>query len=613
MSTARTVWIGGPVLRAAPEGPFGLREAVHVGPRRLLGEVIRVDLEEVVIQVYEDTSGLRLGTEVRGSGAPLSVSLGPSLLGKVFDGLLRPLRDPEHPYVEPGTLPPAPETFVFTPEAAPGARLRGGQRFGRVRARTEDSTSSAQTASSRLQAVLVPPHLKGEVEWMAEAGEWAEDAVLCRLRADSGEIHSLSMGHTWPVRVPRPVARRLPLDEPLVTGQRILDALFPVARGSTAAIPGGFGTGKTVLLESLAKWAGADVIVYVGCGERGNEMAGMVEEFAALEDPRSGRLLKERTVMIANTSNMPVAAREASIYSGITVAEYFRDQGLHVALMADSTSRWAEALREVSGRLGEIPGEGGYPAYLSSRLAQFYERAARVKGLGGELGSVTVIGAVSPPSGDFSEPVVSHTRRYVRNFWALDPHRAQARFFPAINPLQSYSMDAEAMTQWWREHDCVRWQQLRGRFLGLLEEQVRLQRMARIIGVEALPPRQRFTLLGAALIDEGFLRQSAFSPRDRFAEPAKQADMMRLVGGFLELAEQAVAAGLAPEDLSGLEVHRQLLRMGEDIANRQPERFRALEQALQEVADGLPLPAELGLSAPGSSMDRNSAHRVDST
>jgi V/A-type H+-transporting ATPase subunit A len=413
------------------------------------------------------------------------------------------------------------------------------------------------------------------------------------------------MSHPWSVRIPRPVAARLSADEPMLTGQRIVDCLFPIARGSTAAVPGGFGTGKTVLLETIAKWCDADVIVYVGCGERGNELAGLLAEFGELEDPRSGRRLMERTVVIANTSNMPVSAREASIYTGITVAEYFRDQGLDVTLMADSTSRWAEALREVSGRLGELPGEGGYPAYLSSRLADFYERAAKVETLGGAQGAVSVLGAVSPPSGDFSEPVTNHTRRYVSCLWTLDVRRAQARFYPAIHPLSSYSVAAPSLARWWHSEGCTRWEALRRRFLTLLEEDARLERMARIIGRDAMPPRQRLVLLCAQLINQGFLRQSAFSAIDRFATPQRQAVMMRLIGSFIESAEQLLDAGIPPERIAAAPIFRKLMRMGEEIGDGEWERFSALDQELtattrellgaregEEVDDGAAAEAE---------------------
>jgi V/A-type H+-transporting ATPase subunit A len=439
----------------------------------------------------------------------------------------------------------------------------------------------ARGPTGRAQRVLAPPDAGGTVESVAAAGDCAEDVPVCTLRQGDGATRSLAMSHVWPVRQPRPVTRRLPTDVPLVTGQRILDCLFPVAQGGKAAIPGGFGTGKTVLLEALAKGCNADVIVYLGCGERGNEMAGVLDEFPTLTDPRSGRPLMERTVIIANTSNMPVAAREASIYCAITVAEYFRDQGLHVALMADSTSRWAEALREVSGRFGELPGEGGYPAYLSSRLADFYERAALVETLGGDIGSVTVMGAISPPSGDFSEPVTSHTKRYVKAFWALDVKRAQARFYPAIHPLQSYAEDARQFAPWWATQGNGQWLALRRRFLTLLDEQAQLERMARIIGKDALPARQQLTLLCAELVNEAFLRQSAFSEIDRVCSPARQGAMMRLLGRFVTLAEAALAAGAEPERLAALPCLRALQRMGEEIGDDELPRLAELEVRME--------------------------------
>jgi len=440
---------------------------------------------------------------------------------------------------------------------------------------------AASGGAGRAQLCLAPPDAGGVVESVARTGEHADDAVVCVLRQGDGRRRELAMSHVWPVRQPRPVARRRPAETPLVTGQRILDSLFPIALGGKAAIPGGFGTGKTVLLEALAKGCGADVIVYLGCGERGNELAGVLDEFPALTDPRTGRPLMERTVIIANTSNMPVAAREASIYCAITVAEYFRDQGLHVALMADSTSRWAEALREVSGRFGELPGEGGYPAYLSSRLADFYERAALVETLAGGTGSVTVMGAISPPSGDFSEPVTSHTKRYVKAFWALDVKRAQARFYPAIHPLQSYAEDAAEFAPWWATQGNGRWLALRRRFLTLLDEQAQLERMARIIGKDAMPAAQQLTLLCAELVGEAFLRQSAFSEIDRVCNPPRQAAMMRLLGRFIELAEAALAAGVETERIAALACLRALQRMGEDIGDSELERLVELEARVE--------------------------------
>ena len=574
MSRAGTTWISGSVLRARPEGSFRLRESVTVGERNLLGEVIRIARDEITVQLYENTDGLRPGIEVRGTGRLLSVRLGPGLLSRIFDGLLRPIGDAADPYVEPGARAEPVGRFQFSPSVAVGDSLTPGRAIGAI----TNGTSFAQ------RCLIPPDHPPGAVVEICEAGEYDEDETLCRLRTADGRLLEISMLHDWPVRVPRPVLKRLPADEPMLTGQRLIDCLFPIARGGTGAIPGGFGTGKTVLLETVAKWCNADVIVYVGCGERGNELAGLLAEFTELEDPRTGRPLMERTLVIANTSNMPVSAREASIYTGITVAEYFRDQGLDVTLMADSTSRWAEALREVSGRLGELPGEAGYPAYLSSRLADFYERAARVRTLGGDVGSVTVLGAVSPPSGDFSEPVTTHTRRYVGCLWALDAKRAQARFYPAIHPLQSYSLVAAQLARWWHTTGCTRWQEFRRRFLTLLEEEAHLERMARIIGRDALPARQRLVLLCAQLINHSFLRQSAFSEHDRYASPERQAVMMRLIGGFIEQAERLLEAGVAPEALAEEPVFRRLTRMGEEIPDGDWEAFSAIDRELMETA-----------------------------
>ena len=579
MSRASIRWISGPVLRAVAEGPFALREAVQVGSRALLGEVVRLEGDEIVVQVYEDTTGLRPGIEVIGTGLPLAIPLGPGLLGNIFDGLLRPLSGTGGAFVQPGMRRAEAGGFAFVPRVKPGDVLAPGAIIG-------DATATSAGRTGRAQAVLAPPDVAGEVLSVVAPGDRREDATVCTVRLPDGGVRELSMSHDWPVRVPRPVVRRLPTVVPLLTGQRIIDCLFPVAQGGKAAVPGGFGTGKTVLLEALAKGCNADVIVYLGCGERGNEMAGVLEEFPQLTDAKTGRPLMERTVIIANTSNMPVAAREASIYSAITVAEYFRDQGLHVALMADSTSRWAEALREVSGRFGELPGEGGYPAYLSSRIADFYERAAIVEPLCGGTGSVTVIGAISPPSGDFSEPVTSHTKRYVKAFWALDVKRAQARFYPAIHPLQSYAEDAPTFAPWWTEQGNSQWLALRRRFLTLLDDEAHLERMARIIGKDALPVRQQLTLLCADLVNEAFLRQSAFSEVDRVCGPGRQSAMMRLLGRFIDLAERAVADGVHTERIARMACVRPLQRMGEEIRDSELPRFAELEAAMErEFAD----------------------------
>jgi len=621
MSRGHITWISGPVLRAATEGPFRLRESIRVGRAGLLGEVIRLQEAEIVAQVYEDTTGLRPGVAVEGTGSLLSILLGPHLLGGIFDGLLRPLARAGGElvrHIAPGAAAPVELPLRFVPTARHGETLAPAAEFGRLL--PADPAAAERAASgtrlARVWIARVPPDCAGEVASIAEEGEYALDAPLLTLRDVSGKTREIAASHHWPVRTPRPVTTRLPSDEPLVTGQRILDSLYPVALGGKGAIPGGFGTGKTILLEALAKGCSADVIVYLGCGERGNELAGVLEEFPQLEDPRSGRPLMERTVVIANTSNMPVAAREASIYSAVTVAEYFRDQGLHVALMADSTSRWAEALREVSGRFGELPGEGGYPNYLSSRIADFYERAAKVTTLGGETGSVTLLGSISPPSGDFSEPVTSHTKRYVRSFWALDAKRAQARFYPAVNPLQSYSEDSLDCALWWQqvygETTTARaraasgeneWLELRRRLLTLLDEQARLERMARIIGKDALPARQRLTLANAELVNEAFLRQSAFSEFDRYCGPERQASMARLLARFIERTERALGDGATPEAIAAMPLLRRLARMGEEIdesdAASMRERFAQLEAQLEAAFDELiaplsPAPAPQG-------------------
>jgi V/A-type H+-transporting ATPase subunit A len=566
MSEAAIRWIGGPVLYARTKGDFRIGEAIEVGVDRRPGEVIRLKSDELVGQVYEDTTGLRPGDVVHGTGSALSVRLGPHLLGRIFDGLLRPLDAP---------APQDDAPIGFRALVKAGDALAPGTPFGDM------------PGEGVPQKCLLPPRIGGTVESIVTDGVHDPDATLCKIRDAAGATHEIGFFHRWPIRQARPVRERLSADEPMITGQRILDTLFPVARGGQAAIPGGFGTGKTVLQETLAKWCDADVIVYVGCGERGNEMAEVLREFPKLTDPRTGRGLMERTVIIANTSNKPVAAREASIYTGVTLGEYFRDQGLHVALMADSTSRWAEALREVSGRLGELPGEAAYPAYLGSRLAEFYERAAKVKTLAGADGSLTIIGAVSPPAGDFSEPVTSHTKRYVRCFWGLDRERAQARFYPAIHPLQSYSENAARFAAWWTGRGNPEWRSQRERLLSLLEAQADLERMARIVGKDALPPAQQLTLLCAELFNEAFLRQSAFSEVDRYCSPQRQIAMLKLLVRFIALAEAALARGVAVQAIAELPVLRRLQRMGEEIGEDQLQKFGELGASIEAAMAGL--------------------------
>lgn len=565
---------GGPVVSARTNVALQLNEAIRVGPEGLLGEIVRLDGNELVAQVYEDTTGLRPGDWLFGTGGPLSVRLGPGLLGGIFDGLLRPLTE-SGSFVGRGEREEAPTSCHFEPLVKEKDEVRGGQRIGKVSSDNQPD-----------QYVLVPPRSSGMVEFIAGTGIRSEEECICRLRTDAG-VEELTLFDHWPVRIPRPVRERLQPSVPLITGQRLIDTFFPVARGGRAGMPGGFGTGKTILQQSIAKWCDADIIIYVGCGERGNEMTEVLREFPELDDPRTGHKLIERSVIIANTSNMPVAAREASIYTGVTVAEFFRDQGFDVALMADSTSRWAEALREISGRLGELPAEGGYPAYLGSRKAEFYERAGQVRVLNGDMGSVTLIGAVSPPGGDFSEPVTLYTERNVRCYWPLDRDRARARFYPAINPLQAYSEDVEDVADWWRREHYPDYLNHRRRLITLLQEQSRLQRMARIVGKDALPPEQRLTLLCAELVDEGFLRQNAFSEKDGYSTPERQAKMMQTMNRFIDRAEHALESGVSINEIAGLNLLRKLKRLGEEIGDDELDAFSEVYAEIDSAFDRL--------------------------
>ena len=457
--------INGPVIHAVGMKNFGMREMVNIGESRLLGEIIRMDGDEATIQVYEETQGMRVGERITGSGEALSVSLGPGLIGGFFDGIGRPLAtllEKEGMYITPGIEAPMIEPdrmWEVSPAVRAGDMVSSGALLGTV-----------QETGLLLHRIICPPGIEGEVMWITPTAKVASGGVVAKVRNATGRVVDVPMTQRWPVRTPRPYRERMRPNEPLVTGQRVIDGLFPIAKGGTAAIPGGFGTGKTVTQHQLAKWSEAQVVVYIGCGERGNEMTDVLEQFPVLEDPRSGRPLMERTILIANTSNMPVAAREASIYTGITIAEYFRDMGYDVALMADSTSRWAEALREISGRLEEIPAEEGFPAYLPSRLAEFYERAGRVITQCGESGSVSIIGAVSPPGGDFTEPVTRHTKRFIRCFWGLDKNLANARHFPAISWLESYSEYASEVENWFQGNVDPRWGELREKARAILQE-----------------------------------------------------------------------------------------------------------------------------------------------
>ncbi len=575
----KVAWVSGPVVRASHVQDAHMKEVVLVGEARMIGEVIRLRGAEAVVQVYEDTTGLMAGAPIYGTGAPLSVELGPGLAGAIFDGLQRPLArlaEQSGSWIERGTVASALDRsrrWEFRPGAAVGAPVHPGDPLGRVR----------ETALLD-HLVTVPPDVEGTMTWLAPEGDYGVEEPIARVKTVTGEV-SLSMLRRWSVRVARPFAARLMPSVPLITGQRVIDTLFPLAKGGAAMIPGGFGTGKTVTQQNLAKWSDADLIVYIGCGERGNEMTDVIRQFPELEDPRTGRPLIDRTILIANTSNMPVAAREASIYTGITLAEYYRDMGLHVAVMADSTSRWAEALREIGGRLEEMPAEEGFPAYLATRLAEFYERAGRVRTLGGREGSVSLIGAVSPPGGDFSEPVTQQTRRFVRCFWALDRELASARHFPAIEPVDSYSEFARDLGGWWGERD-PDWLKLRADVLDLLRRDRRLQRLVKLVGEEALPDEQKLALLGARLWREAFLQQNAFDEVDRFTTPEKQVAMMGILHHWFESAGEVIQRRVPFYRLRESPVTEKVARMKE-IPNDQVETIKNLAQDIDQEMDRL--------------------------
>jgi V/A-type H+/Na+-transporting ATPase subunit A len=557
-------------------------EMVEVGEEHLIGEVIALEGEVATIQVYEETGGLRPGAVVAGQGAPLSVEIGPGLLGQIFDGVQRPLKllqEHSGAFISRGlTLSPLDRErpWTFTPRLRLGDAVSGGEILGAV----------PETVAME-HRVLVPPGVAGEVTYLAAPGNYTLKDVIARVRNPKGRETELFLWHRWPVRKGRPYRERLLPAAPLITGQRVLDALFPLARGGAAAIPGGFGTGKTITQHQLSKWCEADLIVYVGCGERGNEMTGILTELPALQDPRTGHALMARTILIANTSNMPVAAREASIYTAITLAEAFRDMGYAVALMADSTSRWAEALREISGRLEEMPAEEGFPAYLATRLAEFYERAGSVVALNGRQGSVSVIGAVSPPGGDFSEPVTQLTKRFVRTFWGLDKELAAARYFPAINPIDSYSEYANLVKDWWAQEVEPGWLEMRTEALKLLQEDFQLQRIVKIIGEEALPDGQRLTLEAARWLKDGFLQQSAFDPVDMYCTPAKQMKMLRLILDTYHQAREVLGRGVPFYQVRELPEIADLLRMKAAIKAEELEKFEELGKKLRDKLEAL--------------------------
>ncbi|NJE85541.1 ATP synthase subunit A [Thermococcus sp. CX2] len=554
----RIVRVTGPLVVADGMKGSKMYEVVRVGEMGLIGEIIRLEGDKAVIQVYEETAGVRPGEPVTGTGASLSVELGPGLLTAMYDGIQRPLevlRELSGDFIARGLTAPAlprDKKWHFTPRVKVGDKVVGGDILGVV-----PETSIIE------HRILVPPWVEGEIVEIAEEGDYTVEEVIAKVKKPNGEIEELKMYHRWPVRVKRPYKRKLPPEVPLITGQRTIDTFFSQAKGGTAAIPGPFGSGKTVTQHQLAKWSDAQVVVYIGCGERGNEMTDVLEEFPKLKDPKTGKPLMERTVLIANTSNMPVAAREASIYTGITIAEYFRDMGYDVALMADSTSRWAEALREISGRLEEMPGEEGYPAYLASRIAEFYERAGRVITLGSDerIGSVSVIGAVSPPGGDFSEPVVQNTLRVVKVFWALDADLARRRHFPAINWLRSYSLYIDSIQGWWHENVDPEWRKMRDKAMELLQKEAELQEIVRIVGPDALPDREKAVLIVTRMLREDYLQQDAFDEVDTYCPPKKQVTMMRVILNFYEKTMEAVDRGVPVDEIAKLPVREKIGRM----------------------------------------------------
>ena len=574
-------YINGPVVKAKQMNQFKLREMVTVGPKKLIGEVISIDGDEGTIQVYEETSGLRVGDEVVSTGKPLSVKLGPGIIGGIFDGIQRPL---DQIYSQTGGFIgegiglisiDVNKEWDVTIQVKEGDRVSPGDCFGYV-----------QETPIIKHYLMIPPNIQGEVIFSRDSGTYALEEVLVKVK-DEHEVHELKMYQEWPVRMPRPVQQRQTIDRPLVTGQRVIDTFFPVAKGGTVAIPGGFGTGKTMTQHQLAKWSDADIIVYIGCGERGNEMTDVLEEFPQLLDPKSNLPLMNRTVLIANTSNMPVAAREASIYTGITIAEYYRDMGYHVAVMADSTSRWAEALREISGRLEEMPAEEGYPAYLSSRLAEFYERAGYVKTLNQQDGSVTIIGAVSPAGGDFSEPVTQNTRRYVGSFLGLDRKLAYSRHYPAINWLTSYSGYLDDLASWYREHVADDILVIRSRMLKLLNEESKLQEIVKLVGEDVLPDDQRLILEIARVIKVGYLQQNAFHEEDTYVPLKKQYRMLKVIELLYERAKEAITQGIPISKVKNEDLFYKVIQMKNQIPNDFTDEFSQLEKNINDYFDEL--------------------------
>lgn len=572
--------VNGPVITIKGITDAMMMELVQVGDQRLIGEVVKLDGQEAIIQVYEEATGIAPMDNVYGTGMPLSVELGPGLIGTIYDGIQRPLerlRDLGGDTIQRGLESPPidrKKLWAYEPVVEVGDTIIPGQTIGTV--------SETERVEHR---ILVPPQLSGSAPYTVvervEAGSYDVEHVVCVVENVEKERIEVTMMQRWPIRVPRPVLDRKPLSIPLITGQRVIDMLFPLAKGGTVAIPGGFGTGKTMTQHSIARWCDADIIVYIGCGERGNEMTDVLREFPHLIDPRTGRSLMERTILIANTSNMPVSAREASIYTGITLAEYYRDQGYHVAIMADSTSRWAEALRELSGRMEEMPAEEGFPAYLPTRIAEFYERAGYMETLEKREGSVSIIGAVSPPGGDFSEPVTQHTKRFVRCFWGLDRALASARHYPAISWLDSYSEYVDEVAPWWEAQGEGSWKESRTEIMELLQREVRLQQIVKLVGPDALPDSQNFIIEVCSLFKSAFLQQNAFDDIDRFSTVSKQIRMLQLILTYWHLGSEAIAKGVTMVKLRRMKVIQEIARMRFNIGNDQIEELDRIAVRLE--------------------------------
>lgn len=575
--------INGPIVRVRlPEVLTG--EQVKVGVLKLTGEVIGREGEEAIVQVYETTDGLRPGDPVEPLGHPLSVELGPGLLGQIFDGVQRPLRSLyalSGDHIARGLVVDSLDReklwpFVPSPELANGSAIAPGSVLG-----------SVQETAHITHHILVPPDVSGTLLEIAPAGDYTLEQPIAHIQDAQGHTHKLKLYHRWPVRTPRPYRRRDHASAPLITGQRVLDTFFPLLKGGKAAVPGPFGAGKTVVQHQIARWSNAEIVIFVGCGERGNELVDILESFPKITDPHTGHSIMERTVLVANTSNMPVVAREASIYVGVTLAEYFRDQGYDVVMVADSSSRWAEALREVSGRLGQMPVEEGYPAYLGSRLAAFYERAGRVETFTGKLGSVTLIGAVSPPGGDFSEPVTSHTKEIVQTFWALSKELADARHYPSVDWTESFSGYVDIAASWWADNIDPQWQGLRAIALGLLNQAEELSRIVNLVGPEALSPVQRWALEGAGLIREGILQQSALDEIDSYCSPEKQFALLQLLLQIYAQGNKLLELGVPVQRLLALPLLGRARRYKTAHANNDMARLKANSLEIQVAFDAL--------------------------